>query len=168
MNSNPEASGDNAAAAPASGGTNSSCRILVVDDDADARLQSTEVLTHHGYHVDAAEDGAVAWDTLQVNDYDLVVTDHKMPKVTGVELVEKLRAARMALPVILVSGAIPTDELNRHPGLRLAATLLKPFTADELVLAVKEVLCEANDFRQSTSLPYIEQTRPPAESGLGM
>jgi len=168
MNSNPEASGENAAAAPASGGTNSSRRILVVDDDADARLQSTEVLTQHGYHVDAAEDGAVAWDTLQGNDYDLMVTDHKMPKVTGVELVEKLRAARMALPVILVSGAIPTDELNRRPGLQLAATLLKPFTADELVLAVKEVLRETAKACELISPPYHQQIHPPAEGDLQM
>src|SRR5688572_5853988 len=112
MNSHPEAPGNNATAASASSRTNSLRRILVVDDDPDIRQQSTEVLIHHGYHVDAAEDGAVAWDTLQVNGYDLVVTDHKMPKVTGVELVGMLRAARMALPVILISGAMPKDELN--------------------------------------------------------
>jgi DNA-binding response OmpR family regulator len=135
----------------------------VVDDDADARQQSTEVLIRHGYQVDAAEDGAVAWNTLQRNPYDLVVTDHNMPKVTGVELVKKLRAARMAHPVILVSGAIPTEELNRHPCLQLAATLLKPYTADELLLAVKEVLRVASGARESVTLPYSQQARPPAE-----
>lgn len=166
MNSHPEASGDDTAAPPASGETNSSHRILVVDDDADARQQTTEMLIHHGYHVDAAEDGAVAWDTLQVNDCDLVVTDHKMPKVTGVELVEKLRPATRALPVILVSGAIPTVELGRNPGLQLATTLLKPYTADELVLVVKDVLHGVTGAPQSISLPYRQQTQPPAEGSL--
>jgi len=168
MNSHPEAPGNNYPAASASSRTHSSRRILVVDDDPDIRQQSTEVLIHHGYQVDAAEDGAGAWDTLQVNDYDLVVADHCMPKVTGVELIKKLRAARMALPVILISGAMPMDELNRHPSLQLAATLLKPFTTDELVLAVKEVLRETAKACESISLPYIEQTRPPPEGGLGI
>jgi two-component system chemotaxis response regulator CheY len=90
--------------------------------------------------VDAAEDGAVAWEVLHTGIYDLLITDNNMPKVTGVELVKKLRAARMALPVILVSAAIPTEELNRHPWMQLAATLLKPFSNDELLDTVKKVL----------------------------
>lgn len=115
-------------------------RILVVDDDTAVRQHCTELLMGSGYHVDAAEDGAIAWDTLQLKDYDLLVTDHSMPKVTGVDLVKKLRAARMALPVILVSGSIPIDELNRHPSLQLAATLPKPFTPDQLLATVKDAL----------------------------
>ena len=133
----------------------------MVDDDIAIRQVSNELLTRSGYHVDLAEDGAVAWNTLQANRYDLVVTDHKMPKLTGIQLVNKLRAARMALPVILVSGALPMEELDRHPCLQLAATLLKPFTAEELLLAVTEVL------RATASVPG-QQSRAPAQDGLGM
>lgn len=115
-------------------------RILVVDDDASLRQFNTVVLIHSGYAVDSAEDGAVAWEALNTDNYDLLITDHNMPKVTGVELVRKLRAARMALPVILVSGVMPTEELDRHPGLRIEATLLKPFTIARLLETVQEVL----------------------------
>src|SRR5436190_12282712 len=94
VNKHPEVPGDQAAAAPTPGQTNPPQRILVVDDDISIRELSTEVLIHHGYHVDAAEDGAVAWDILQVSSYDLLLTDHNMPKVSGVELLKKLRAAR--------------------------------------------------------------------------
>src|SRR5579859_935677 len=79
-------------------------RILVVDDDADIRQLSTDVLIQHGYHVDAAEDGAAAWEALQLKRYDLLVTDNEMPKLSGVELLEKLHAARMALPIIMATG----------------------------------------------------------------
>jgi CheY-like chemotaxis protein len=109
----------NVTAAP--GQTNPPRRILVVDDDIAIRQLSTDLLTRSGFHVDVAEDGAVAWNTLQTNHYDLVVTDHRMPKVSGVQLVKKLRAARMALPVILVSGTLPTEELDGPSCLQLAA-----------------------------------------------
>ncbi len=115
-------------------------RILVVDDDASLRQFNTVVLIHSGYAVDSAEDGAVAWEALNTDNYDLLITDHNMPKVTGLELVRKLRAARMALPVILVSGVMPTEELDRHPGVRIEATLLKPFTMARLLETVQEVL----------------------------
>ena len=119
---------------------NSPRRILVVEDDDDIRRLNTEVLIHHGYRVDAAEDGAVAWDALQLNSYDLMVTDNAMPKVTGVELLQKLHAARMELPVIMATGSFPNTESKRHPWLQPAAMVLKPYTIDELLVAVTEVL----------------------------
>ena len=115
-------------------------RILVVDDDPSIRRLNSEVLTYSGYHVDAAEDGADAWDALQLNSYDLLVTDNDMPNVTGVDLLKKLHAARMALPVIMATGTSPQAELNRHPWLQIDVTLLKPYTFDELLGAVKNVL----------------------------
>ena len=144
-------------------GTNSPHRILVVDDDIAVRQLSTEVLIHSGYDVDAAQDGAVAWDALQLNSYDLLVTDHNMPKVTGVELVKKVRSARMALPVILASGAMPTEELNQHPWLQLAATLLKPFTGDELLDTVQKVLRTTDGAREQIGPLPIWQSQPSAD-----
>ena len=144
-------------------GANPTHRILVVDDDADIRQSWTEVLIYSGYYVDAAEDGAVAWDTLQLKSYDLLVTDYNMPKVSGVELVKKLRSASMALPVILASGTIPMDELNRHPWLQLAAPLLKPFTGDELVDTVKKVLHPTDGAREQLDPLPIWRSQPSAD-----
>ena len=123
--------------------TDSSKRILVVDDDAGMRQLATEVLSGSGYQTETAEDGAAAWEALQANGYHLLITDHDMPKVSGVELVEKMRSAQMTLPVILATGSMPEEELNRHPWLHLAATLLKPFTGDELLGTVRRVLRSA-------------------------
>jgi DNA-binding response OmpR family regulator len=128
------------AGAQAQCGTTPSHRILVVDDDIELRLLNTDVLVRSGYKVDTAADGAAAWDALHANCYDLLITDNNMPKICGVELVKKLRSARMALPVILASAAIPVAELDRHPRLQLAATLVKPFTCDELLGTVNKVL----------------------------
>ena len=118
---------------------NPSQRILVVDDEPLIRQFSTEVLIYSGYEADATADGAVAWQALNTDNYDLLITDHNMPKVSGVELLKQLRAARMALPVILVSGMTPMEELKRHPWLQIDATLLKPFTVEELLGTVTKV-----------------------------
>ena len=120
-------------------------RILVVEDDDDVRRANTLALTGSGYQVDAAEDGAAAWDALQRNNYDLVVTDNDMPKVTGVELIQKVQAARMALPVIMATGAMPAEEFTRHRLQPPAMTLLKPYTFVELLVAVKKVLRSASN-----------------------
>ena len=136
--------GDQAAVFPISSQANPSSRILVVEDDRDVRELNTKVLSRSGYEVDAAEDGAAAWQALNTDSYDLLITDHNMPKLTGVELVEQLRAAHMELPVILVTGASPAKEMARNPRLRLAAILLKPVWSDQLLETVREVLHEGS------------------------
>ena len=136
-------------------------RILVAEDDDDIRRLNTEVLAGSGYKVDAAADGAVAWDTLQLSRYDLLVTDYSMPGMSGVELLKKLHAVRMALPVILVSGTIPMEKLKRHPWLQIDATLLKPYTPDELLATVRKVLF-ATDGIAGQSAPLPDWQNQPA------
>ena len=119
---------------------NPSNRILLVDDDMNLCWLSADVLVHSGYQVHTATDGAAGWEALLANSYDLLITENRIPKISGVELVKKVRAARMTLPVVLASSFIPTEELSRTPSLELAAILLKPFTSDELVGTVKNVL----------------------------
>lgn len=135
-------------------------RILVVDDDSDIRLLYTNALTQPGYHVDAAEDGAVGWEALQVNNYNLLITEHSLPKLTGVELVRKLRAARMAVPVVMTAVRLPTQELARDPSLQLAAVLSKPFYISELLETVRAVLRGANNAREQITPPPNRQSQP--------
>jgi CheY-like chemotaxis protein len=77
-----------------------------------------------------------------LDSYDLLITDNDMPKVTGLELVRKLRAARMALPVIMASGTLPVHDPERSLWFQPAAVLLKPYRAEELLTTVIEVLGE--------------------------
>lgn len=125
-------------------------RILVVDDDRDIRQLCVDALVGSGYRVDTAEDGVVGWQALHANNYSLLLTDNKMPMVSGIDLVKQLRSARMDLPVVLVSSAIPTEEIDRNPSLQLAATLLKPFTLAELLDTVEGVLMADNRRKRPT------------------
>src|ERR1700679_1825540 len=73
-------------------------RILVVEDNPILLRLSTRMLMDASYHVDAAEDGAVAWDVFQLQSFDLLITDNSMPNVTGLELIEKMRTTGIAIP----------------------------------------------------------------------
>ncbi|MGB7746875.1 MAG: response regulator [Verrucomicrobiia bacterium] len=115
-------------------------RILLVDDDIDLRQLYTNVLVRSGYRVDTAEDGASGWKALNAGCYDLLITDNTMPRVTGLDLIKKLRSEDMTLSVILASGTAPTEELNRCPWLKLDAVLPKPFSIGELLETVRAVL----------------------------
>jgi CheY-like chemotaxis protein len=116
-------------------------RILVVEDEVAVRQYYYEALGRSGYQVDAAEDGEAGWNALHAanldaNGYDLLITDNRMPKLSDVELIQKLRSAHVEVPVILASGALPANA----DGLHLAAILPKPFSLDQLLQTVRHVL----------------------------
>ena len=72
-------------------------------------------LIRAGYDVVGAVDGDAAWAAIQTQHFDLMITDNSMPKVTGVELVNKLRAAGTKPEVVLLTGEIPDDQFKRYP-----------------------------------------------------
>jgi two-component system response regulator (stage 0 sporulation protein F) len=115
-------------------------RILVAEDEPDIRRLNTEVLADSGYQVDAAEDGAIAWDALNENQYDLLITDYEMPLVSGLELLQKLHDSSMEVPVIMATGTLPHHQSDWRPWLQIKAILLKPYTFTQLLGAVKNVL----------------------------
>jgi two-component system chemotaxis response regulator CheY len=133
------------AGAPVECQTSPPRNILVVDDDCDIRRINATVLRRAGYHVDTAEDGAAAWEALGDHCYDLMITDNNMPNLTGMELLKKLYASRMALPSIMATGKTPEEEFARYPWLQPAATMPKPYTVEELLGVVKKILRETDD-----------------------
>jgi DNA-binding response OmpR family regulator len=125
----------------------------VVDEDSDLRLLYTEALVRPGYHVDAAEDGPAALKALRVKNYNLLITEHSLPTLTGVELVRTLRAARMGLPVIMAAAKLPIHELARNPSLQPVAVLPKPFYLSQLLETVRAVLRAAVNPRGQIAPP---------------
>ena len=152
------------AGAPRQRPAHSAPRILVVDEDRDLRQLYSEALAGQGYDVDAAEDGITAWKALKTNRYHLMITEHAIPNLTGVELVKMLRAAHMAVPVVMAAGRLPTHELARNPALQFAATLSKPFAVGALVDTVNNVL-RATDTPPEPTEP-LQAWRQPTGDGL--
>jgi DNA-binding response OmpR family regulator len=141
-------------------------RILVADEDADILRLNTETLTEAGYDVDGASNGSVAWDAIQYGQYDLLVTENCLPKISGLELLKNIHIAEIELPVIMVTGLPPVERLRRPPWLQIAAILLKPYTADELLAVVKNVLYASAMAPDQIVLPASWQGRPPSTGDL--
>src|SRR5580700_5312289 len=131
--------------APPPSGSKPSYRVLVVDDEKAVRNVHLELLTATGYEVVAVADGALAWDAIQTQHFDLMITDNSMPKVTGVELINKLIAANIRLPVIMATGALPQHEFRRSVELNNIAVLEKPVSNSTLLSTVEKVLHEGKE-----------------------
>jgi len=103
-------------------------RLLLVEDEVSLRMLALKVLSNRGYRVTCAENGQQAWDALQSEDFDLLVTDIQMPKMTGNELVKKVLDSKPQLPVLMMSGYNPEGGIPDE-----VAFLSKPFTPQQLV-----------------------------------
>lgn len=117
--------------------------ILVVDADRDIRDLNQELLISAGYRVDTVADGAEAWKRVNANPsagYDILIAEHDLPKMNGVELVGKLRASHNTMPVILVFGMVLTYALRLDWRLNIGAIIYKPYEIAELREKVKETL----------------------------
>lgn len=141
-------------------------RLLVADDHEDIRLMNVDALCEAGFEVDSAAHGEAAWDALQTYSYDLLITDNAMPRLTGLELLKKLRAARMVVPVVMASGTLPLDEFARAPWLQPAALLVKPYLLNALVQTVKIVLrLRVSSGAHPEPPPTVPGERPPLLPG---
>ena len=77
---------------------------------------------------------------LQSGSFDLLITDYQMPGLTGLELIRMVRQASMSVPIILTSGMLGTLSLDEQPLLDCRAVLAKPFTPEQLITLVQDVL----------------------------
>ena len=144
-------------------------RILVVEGEAEIRRLHSEVLTCSGYHVDTVEDGATAWETLQQNKYDLLVTAHFLPKMSGVELIKKMHDTSIRLPVIMTTRTLPTWyalELAARPWPQPTAVVRTPYTTEEFLGTVKNILHASAPAREEIPPLPNSLAQPPA-TGLG-
>jgi CheY-like chemotaxis protein/two-component sensor histidine kinase len=114
------------------GGGARSLHVLAVDDDALVLFNTVAMLEDLGHTVIEASSGPAALDALRGASIDLVVTDQAMPKMTGVQLIEAIRASSPDLPAILATGYAEIPGGVGDATIRLN----KPFTGTELAKAI--------------------------------
>jgi DNA-binding NtrC family response regulator len=120
-------------------------KILVVDDDLIVLESCKRVLEDEGFSVALASSAKEAIKDLENEYYDLMILDAKMPKHDGVYLLEKIKekwpiSMYPELPVVQISGYATADTISKGLALGAALFLAKPFTPDELVTTVNNVL----------------------------
>jgi CheY-like chemotaxis protein len=108
-------------------------RILVVDDDLEAREMLREFFNDRDFIVETASDGPEALQRLSDFEADLLVTDLQMPGMSGLELIRALHMARPDCPAVLVTASVDRELPLRQLGLRAGFdTLCKPLDLDAM------------------------------------
>jgi len=132
-------------------------QILVVDDEPNLRRVLSAQLERDGYDVHTAEDGEQALQILKENHLDLVITDLKMPKLDGMELLRQAVALDDELPVVMITAHGTVD--NAVEALKTGAFdyLTKPFDQAEVRAIVRKAL-------RTRDLSAAEATRPESDA----
>ena len=134
-------------------------QILVVDDEAPIRAMLKEHLQNEGYQVTLAADGAAALTALARGDFDLVLTDVRMPGMTGLELLAEIMQTRPGIGVLMLTAC---DEVNLAVNAMRNGALdyiPKPFRLGEITTSVKDALERRRDkLEQTQRMRLLEET----------
>ena len=113
-------------------------KVLIVDDEEDILWGLSEELSRNGIDVDTASNGQEAFDKIKENDYDFLITDIRMPGMSGSELLLKTKKLRPDLKVVVMT-AYGSDELKQEVLSHGAVSYLeKPFDFEQLLQLIKE------------------------------
>jgi two-component system response regulator AtoC len=145
-------------------------RILIVDDEATIRSSLQESLAADGYDVETAESGEEALARCHNNTYDLVITDLKLPGVSGLEIMQALRNQGNDTPVIMMTAYGDVDTAIGAMKLGAYDYVKKPFKLGEMKKQVKAALRATTDRRDAPAAAAEERpaARPAAGEGQYM
>ncbi len=118
-------------------------RILLVEDEARLSEQLLEILERHAYEVDLAEDGARGLSLGEENNYDAAIIDLGLPKLPGMEVINRLREAGKDFPVLILTAR--GDWQDKVDGLAAGADdyLVKPFHVQEMLARIEALIRRA-------------------------
>jgi len=119
-------------------------KILVCDDEPIIREITSTMLRMHKHQVEIASDGQDALEKIQAEPFDVLITDFKMPRLNGIELIERLRAMESPLKVVLITGFADELDTETMEGLKLDGFLKKPFKKTEIIDCVNKIRDIAN------------------------
>jgi nitrogen regulation protein NR(I) len=131
---------------------NTHYRICLIDDDAPAREALERVLLGEGYEVGSHVDGDAGLAAALEEDFDCVLTDLRMPGVSGLELIDTLRDELPNLPVVLMTAHGTTETAIEATRRGAFDYILKPFEMDELLAIVARAAAAGRRGREKVSL----------------
>ena len=118
--------------------------ILFADDEQAIRNLVKTYLEKYGFRLTTCKNGKEAWKIFSANpqQWDLVVTDQNMPKMTGMDLIDKIRRIRTDIPIILATGYSENISAHDFVSLNISAMLHKPTPMNKLVEYIQKTLIE--------------------------
>ena len=115
-------------------------RVLIVEDDPALAHMYVRALAASGHRIDHACDGEQGLEALLSAEYDLVVSDIRMPVMSGLDLLDKARRLRPDLPFLLMTAQLDVALYGRAREMGVIRYLLKPVRLDQLTRAVENGL----------------------------
>ncbi len=117
-------------------------RILVVEDNAVIAKCLRFALMNHGYEVEVATNGLEAWNRVQNEQFDLVITDIRMPEMTGIEFCSQLRTLEgyQFTPIVIETGYAADMDPAMFQELGITELIAKPFNPNALAQGVEKWL----------------------------
>ena len=126
-------------------------KILIIDDEKPIRSTLTEILEYEKFEVDEAEDGPTGLDLIKKTEYDIILCDIKMPKMDGLEVLDKIQEGGYETPVVMISG---------HGNIETAVDALKngaydfiqkPLDLNRILVTIRNAM-EKQDLVQETKV----------------
>lgn len=127
-------------------------RILIVEDEKKMASFIERGLREEGYAVDVAHDGEKGWELAFANDYDALILDLMLPKMSGFDLCSKVRQARKETSILMLTARDSVED--KIKGLDMGADdyLTKPFAFDELLARLRALLRRPRGLEEKTQL----------------
>ena len=119
--------------------------ILVIDDEELITKSLLKLLNGQGYNTTVAKSGAEALNKVKEIDFDLVISDIRMPEPDGIEVVKQIRhelekSNKRLIPEVLITGYADKEKYEAAMDLKVADYLYKPFDKDELLRIIKKAI----------------------------
>lgn len=115
-------------------------KLLVIDDEPVIREGVRRILESESYHVETFSSGQAALERIKQEEFDLVITDLKMPGMSGMEVLKAIKEIQPDLPVIFITGYSSVDSAVEVMKLGAVDYIAKPFTPEEMLSTVKLAL----------------------------
>jgi two-component system, NtrC family, response regulator HydG len=141
--------------------------ILVVDDDKDICLVLSKFLTKNNYSVDSAFTGEEGLRFLRSTNYDLILCDYRLPDLTGIELLQKIKVLNSQVAVIIITGY--SDVKTAVETFRYGANdyITKPLYPDELLVSIRETISKnkvKHNLESNGAEPIAHNKKPRLEN----
>src|SRR5512146_1611868 len=125
-------------------------RVLLVEDDTTTAKSIELMLKSEGFVVDTTNLGEDGLEIGKLYDYDIVILDLMLPDMDGYEVLRRLRAARVATPILILSGLAELDHKIKGVGCGADDFLTKPFDRRELIARIQAIVRRSKGHAEST------------------
>jgi len=125
-------------------------RVLLIEDDSSMARGIELMLNAEGLNVYSTDLGEEGVDLGKLYDYDIIILDLGLPDMSGYDVLKKLRTAKVATPILILSGMSEPDDKVKGLGFGADDYLTKPFNKDELIARIHAIVRRSKGHAQST------------------